>query len=80
MLKLLEKILTCNSSEEEKIKGVLAVEIPCEKWFLKVIKDSVREESRKFGERCEKSKVMKLRASFFFKLWVKEVTEIFWLS
>lgn len=80
MLKLLEKILTCNSSEEEKIKGVLVVEMPCEKWFLKVIKDSVREESRKFEERCEKSKVMKLRASFFFKLWVKEVTEIFWLS
>jgi len=57
MLKLLEKILTCNSSEEEKIKGVLVVEMPCEKWFLKMIE-----------ERCEKSKVMKLRASFFFKL------------
>lgn len=68
MLKLLEKILTCNSSEEEKIKGVLVVEMPCEKRFLKMIKDSVREESRKFEERCEKSKVVKLRASFFFKL------------
>lgn len=42
MPKLFGKILTCNSSEEEKIKGVLAVEIPCEECFLKVIKDSAR--------------------------------------
>lgn len=68
----MEKILTCNSSEEEKIKGVLAVEMPCEKWFLELIKVSVREESRKFRERYGKSKVIKLRASLllFFKLWV----------
>ena len=68
----MEKILTCNSFEEEKIKGVLAVEMPYEKWLLKPTKVSVREESRKFRERCGKSKVIKLRASLllFFKLWV----------